>query len=267
MQQTIIIIGALPDDPRRVDLISALKMRASEVDWDWIQAQASSSRPDDKYVRPLLAKKAKNQLEHTTIVKLRMLHGATANQVHKLGCRIVEAPAKVQSIGQLVDWLVSSDANLVPRREWLVCTREAAFLAIMDKHIRDCRWAKDVSGHHFLKADDLLTQAPVQRSGYHNVGSAAKELLPKLIATGLLLKKGANQCSTPLEYAINTAYLPLIKQAILDQTFAGFDDDRFSSVIQYLRGDYSPKTINAFDGFVGAQTLEQCRKQHSDAHA
>ena len=263
MRQTTIIIGALPNDPRRDDLISSLKLRASEVDWDWIQAQEISSRPDDKYVRALQAKKSRNLLDNTTIVKLRMLHGSTANQVHKLGCRIVEAPDKVDSIDQLVNWLVSSDANLVPRREWLVCTREAALLAIMDKLIRDCRWAKDVSGHHFLKAGDLLNQSPVQRSGFQSVGIAARDLLPKLLATGLLLKKGANQGNTPLEYAINTAYLPLIKQAILDQSFLGFDAEHFSSVIQYLRGDKGQRAINAFDGFVGAQTMEQCRKAHS----
>jgi len=62
MRQTIVIIGALPNDPRREDLLSILKIAASEVEWYWIHAHASSCRPEIKYVRQLQAKAARNLL-------------------------------------------------------------------------------------------------------------------------------------------------------------------------------------------------------------
>jgi len=45
--QTIIIIGALPNDPRRDELLARLKADTANVDWNWIQALEASCRPDE----------------------------------------------------------------------------------------------------------------------------------------------------------------------------------------------------------------------------
>ncbi len=262
MRQAIVIIGALPNDPKREELLSKLEAAASQIAWDWIQAPASTSRPDDKYVRPLIAKGVRKQLTNTTVVKLPMLHGATKNQVHKLGCSVVEAPATSQTLGQLIDWLLSPDANLFPRQEWMVGTREAAFLAIISKLIRGCRWAKDVSGHSFLKKNDLVNQSPVQRSGFEEVRVSAIEQIPMLIANGILLRKGAEQGSTPLEYAINTKHLQSLKQMMTSRSLVSLSEPAFKKTIDYINLDKSPTSINALDGIVNQQTLEQCIVQH-----
>jgi hypothetical protein len=259
--QTIILIGALPNDPRRDDLLARLMAATANVDWNWIQALEASSRPDEKYVRQLQAKEQRGELSETTIVKLPMLHGATRNQVHKLSCGIVEAPKSVVTIDQLVDWLHSTDANLIPRREWMVGTREAAFLAIISKMIRGCRWAKDVSGHRFLKHNDLLNQSPVQRRGYEAVRNSALDLLPKLIANRVILQKGANQGKTPLEYAINTNVLDVLKSMFLQRSFTVLTGDSFRVVLDYINTDTSEKKINANDGIITGQTIEQCQQQ------
>ncbi len=259
--QTIIIIGALPSDPRREDLLAKLTAATASVDWNWIHALETSSRPDDKYVRKLLAKEQRGELSETTIVKLPMLHGATRNQVHRLSCGIVEAPKTVLTVDQLVDWLHSTDANLIPRREWMVGAREAAFLAIISKLIRGCRWAKDVSGHRFLKHNDLLNQSPVQRSGFEAVRNSALDLLPKLIASRVILQKGANQGKTPLEYAINTYVLDILKSMILQRSLTLLTGDTFRVVLDYINADTSEKVINANDGIINGQTIEQCHQQ------
>ena len=101
--QTIIIIGALATDPRREDLLAKLAAATSDVDWNWIQALENSSRPEEKFLRQLLAKDQRNELKETTIVKLPMLHGATKSQVHKLACGIVEALKTVVTVDELVD--------------------------------------------------------------------------------------------------------------------------------------------------------------------
>ncbi|XZE17507.1 hypothetical protein SH449x_002781 [Pirellulaceae bacterium SH449] len=259
--QTIIIIGALPNDPRRDELLARLKAATANVDWNWIQALEASSRPDEKFVRQLQAKDQRGELSVTTIVKLPMLHGVTRNQVHKLSCGIVEAPRGIETIDQLVDWLHSTDANLIPRQEWMLGTREAAFLAIISKMIRGCRWAKDVSGHSFLKHSDLMNQSPVQRRGYEAVRNSALDLLPKLIASRVILQKGANQGKTPLEYAINTSVLDVLKSMILQRSFTVLTGDSFSVVLDYINADTSDKVINASDGIINGQTIEQCHQQ------
>jgi len=262
MRQAIVIIGALPNDPKREELLSRLEAEALQIEWDWIQALASTSRPDGKYVIPLISKGVRNQIANTTVVKLPMLHGATKNQVHKLGCSVVEAPATSQTLGQLIDWLLSPDANLFPRQEWMVGTREAAFLAIISKLIRGYRWAKDVSGHSFLKKNDLVNQSPVQRSGFEEVRVSAIEQIPMLIANGILLRKGAEQGNTPLEYAINTKYLQSFKQMMISRSLESLSEPAFKKIIDYINLDKGPTSINALDGIVNQQTMEQCSVQH-----
>ena len=264
MSKSIIIVGALPNDPSRKCLLDALAEKKLNVQWDWIWANAVSSRPEMKYLRPLLAKKDRQQLGNTIIVKLQMLDGATRYTFHQLGCDIVEADTKVQSTDDLITWLLSPEANLIPRLEWLVTVREAGFLAIVSKLIRGCRWSKDVSGHAFLKANDLMNQAPVQRSGFEPIKLAARELITKLIACDVILEKGAEQGNTPLEYAINTKFLAKIKKALLNESFSGLNNDSFATIITFLKADKSKRDINALDGIVNAQTLQQCRTPHHD---
>jgi len=192
MRQTIVIIGALPDDPSRTELLAKLNTEAPSVNWEWIQAKSSTCRPPDKYLRPVVALISRNQVTNTIIVKLPMLHGATQHLLHRhSGCRLVNAPETHQTLDLLVQWIVHPDSNLIPPREWLVSVPEAAFLAIMSKLIRNCRWANDCSGHSFLKKNDLINQSPVLRSGYESVRISAVEQLNLLITDGILLKKGA----------------------------------------------------------------------------
>jgi hypothetical protein len=193
-----------------------------------------------------------------------MLHGKTHDQLRKISCcRLVLAPKTHQTIDQLIQWLVCPDSNLIPPQEWLVSVREAAFLAIISKLIRGRRWANDCSGHSFLKKNDLINQSPVQRSGYEAVRISAVEQLNLLITEGILLKKGAEQGKTPLEFAINSIHLKQLKQLMTNRSFISLTDQAFQKILNFIRHDQTPKNINALDGIVTAQTIEQCQKQNN----
>lgn len=109
----IVIIGSLPGDPNRNDLLSALKQTFPDIIWEWIQAPASTLRPEQKYVRQLQAEADRRQLANTIIVKLRMLRNEIAVQVRALGCRVVEAP-NLLTVEELIEWIVSSESKLNP---------------------------------------------------------------------------------------------------------------------------------------------------------
>ena len=114
--RSIVIIGALRDDPNREELLSLLSQSPNGTQWDWIQAPANTLRPKSKYIRHLQKRADQKKLTNTTIVKLKMLRSEIAGQIKSLGCRVVEAPIFF-SVDELVEWIVLFESKLIFEEE------------------------------------------------------------------------------------------------------------------------------------------------------
>ncbi|HEY7424701.1 MAG TPA: hypothetical protein VH682_10775 [Gemmataceae bacterium] len=168
-------------------------------------------------LRKWLSAKSKNDptLQDLHVVKLVDLHGRAASELFRTWNEPKLVPDYIVTADDLVRWLLSPEAGLIPPSTWLVGPTGAALVAILSKLLKNKRWAGSVAGHDFLKESDLLTQAPVDRPGHANVAIEAKKMLDSL-ASGLLFTKGGSK--TPKEWAINTQYLPQIKRAFTQRS-------------------------------------------------
>lgn len=266
MPQEIVIIGALPADPPRKELIDKLIAREPHISWRWVQAPAESSLPPSNQRQKLL-----NQLRNPgdkkfTVVMLPSLDGRVQNEIYRVTRSVVHVHSDPQTIDNLVSWVFSPDANLVPRSEWFVNAEEAAFLAVLSKLIRKKYWNKDQHGHEWLNEKKLMNQTPVNDPDRGKIRIAAKKLLPKLEALQILLTKGSEGGGgTAKEWSLNTAFLPEIKQAI---TLASFDpllditgiQDFIFSIIE----SSDIRDINALDKIINSTTLQNCRESDGE---
>jgi hypothetical protein len=222
MKQSIFIIGGLKDDPDRELLLRDLRQRTGEeVEWEWYQALESEHY---RLPRRLLFRliggfgQAKDSGTQTPkVVKLHLLHQQTQNSVYKTDPNPVLVPKDVDSTAKLIEWLLSAEANLVPRLEWWGNAQEAAIVAILAKLVRHKRWNKDTQGHAWTKEEKLLGQAPVKSPKRPQLEALARKLLPDLKGK-LLLCKGGTGGGTPKEWSILLPVLPMVKQAILSQS-------------------------------------------------
>lgn len=219
LAHTIIIVGGLNDATDRDELLSRLRNRAPEVKWDWLKPVTSAFNLPDKPFRRLLTQLGNKGIPQPIVVKLYRLHGREANQLFKSCADPVQAPDQIDTGDSLFEWLVSRDANLIPRLEWAVNRTEAALLAILAKLIRNKSWNKDGHGHQWTKEEDLLGQAPVCRSDFPEISEVAAAMIHDLNGS-LLLCKGGKQGKTPKGWSIQLAALPAVKRCIAEQSFA-----------------------------------------------
>jgi hypothetical protein len=226
MSRKIIIIGGLDEKSDRKNVIEQLTERTANdnIQWQWVYAdEASNFEPPAKYLGSVFEalRSARRQINQSstdasvTVIKLFRLHGRTQSKLYEIWPDPVSAPP-VANANELIDWIFSAEANIVPREDWLVTCREAALLALFSKLIRNKSWNKNIHGHHWTKEADLLGQAPVSRSDYPEIGAEACKLTEKLRGT-LLLTKGSNQGNTPKEWSINLAHLTAVKKCLLDK--------------------------------------------------
>ncbi len=265
MRKLIYIVGALEGDPKWSDLISALNDRNNSVDWEWLRAETTNCRPPESFTLKALGRLRRHSEKDTTIVKLLLLDGKTANQFFSLKLPLVNAPKHIRSKETLIDWLFSNDANLFPRKLWMLGDSEAAFIAILSKLLRGKYWNKDVQGHEWLKESDLINQSPVKRSGFDRVRKEAIDMIPRLLSLGILLTKGASQGNTPKEYSINTEFLPPIKRSINQLSLTPLCQVvKLTSFVDSLIRHKSDKAINVLDGILSEQAIAQCKEEERD---
>lgn len=223
MTRRIVIVGGVLGDPVRGELLNQLKNRCSDIDWDWIQSTADEAyRPPQKYLSRLQTdldrdRKQNPKSPQLTVVKSPNLHGQSANLLHRY-CDPVLLPSNLSNVDDIVDWLLSADAKLIPLSEWYGNCREAALAAILSKLVKNRSWNKDTQGHRWTKEEDLLGQAPVLRRQFQPIHIEAGRMLGQLEGK-LLISKGGTP-GTPKEWCIHLKWLPLVKKIILDQSFS-----------------------------------------------
>lgn len=219
MARTIVIVGGLNDATDRDELLGLLQNRAPGVNWDWVKPVTSAFNLPPRPFRRLLAQLQNKGTPQPIVVKLYGLHGREANQLYCACPDPVLPPAGFDTGEALCEWLLSRDANLVPRLEWNVNRTEAALLAILAKLIRNKSWNQDGHGHQWTKEEDLLGQAPVHRSDFPEISETAAAMIHRLKGS-LLLCKGGKQGKTPRGWSIRLTALPSVKRCIVEQSFA-----------------------------------------------
>jgi hypothetical protein len=194
----ITLIGGLDDRPRRDDLISALNQLSDELEWDYVEAVSEDlfvpkkSRFNPLIERLIVAKKTEQVQQ---VLKLYQLHARSQSRLYAVCPDPILVPKNINTSAALIAWVQTPEANLIPKREWLVNLKEAALIAILCKLIRKKSWNKDTKGHHWTLEEHLLQESPVLRPDYQQIHNTAVRLLPSL-RDKLLLSKGANQGNT-----------------------------------------------------------------------
>ena len=221
MAQAIVIVGGLGDDVDRRALLESLRQKTGAgIEWDWLQAsECDGYNVPTKPFNRLLAKLThrRDTAKWLRVVKLFRLHGRVVARLHTACADPVLVPKHIDSGPELVEWLLSAHANLVPRREWRANAEEAALVAILAKLIKNKSWNKDSQGHEWTKEADLLGQAPVSRPNCPEVRAEAAKMLSSLKGK-LLLCKGGKQGKTPREWSIRLSVLTYVKRSMIDQS-------------------------------------------------
>ena len=172
-----------------------------------------------------------------TIVLLHSFHGECKNQIFRITEDAIRVPQTVSTGEELINWLLSPTAGIVPATEWLAGTRVTAMFCIFDKLIRNKSWNKDMHGHKWTKEQDLLGQAQVDVPHRPRVRAEADSMLERMRQT-LLLTKGAEQGTTRKEWSINILFRPEIMDAILKRSLAPLrKHDCLKPLLHYLDGD------------------------------
>lgn len=220
MARRITIIGGLPSDPDRERLLIQLRDRSGDdVEWDWIKADPPQYDVPKKPLIRLLGRfrNPRPGVAPTTVVKLDYLNGKVANLIHQAVSDPKLAPPSIEGVEDLIEWLFSPEANLIPRTEWFGNLVEAALAAVLGKLIRNKSWNKDTQGHAWTEQADLLGQSPVCRPGFDAIRGEAAALLD--VGT-LFLSKGGQEGKTPKEWCINLAHVPLVKRMMIARSLA-----------------------------------------------
>jgi len=152
------------------------------------------------------------------VVKLNHLHGRDQGTLYSAVPDPALAPPDVQCTEELVEWLLSAEAKLIPPTEWYGRLSEAALAALLSKLIKKKSWNKDTQGHAWTQEAWLLADAPVDRPGFEAVRAEAETLL-NMADGALFLSKGGNQGKTPKEWCIKVDHLPLVKRMMLARSF------------------------------------------------
>lgn len=222
MPLSITIVGGLPGDPSRKDVLERLAMRDANVVWNWVRSEGASHYDlSQKDLRRLLqelqtinARTAEERTQYK-LVKLYRLHQRTQNQIYKNYSNPALAP-DADSVDDFLEWLFSDAANLIPTNQWYGNLFEAALIALLSKLVRNKSWDKDTQGHAWTAEIDLLTQAPVSRPDFQEIAVKAKDLLGHL-SDKLLLPKGGTK-GTKKEWCIRSDHVGAVKKAIITRS-------------------------------------------------
>lgn len=261
----IVIVGALAGDPAKRDLIQKLIDKDQSIRWDWVRVLEATALPNRSDIDRLVNRLRNPREKKITVVKLKILDGKTANRLFSTTASIVLPPVAAKSVDDVVSWIFSAEANLVPRIEWFVNYEEAALLALLSKLIRRKYWNKDQSGHKWLKETKLLNQTPVKDPDRGQIRIKALEILPRLYSAGVLLTKGSSGGATPKEWSINTRFLPAIKTTVISAKFDALAElNEIADLIFSIVDSSDDRTINAFDKIINSSVLDNCRDDRDD---
>lgn len=229
MALRITIIGGLPDNPDRNDLLDQLRARTREedveIEWEWIKAEPPHWNVPPKLLGKMLGafRNPRPEVDLPVVVKLSRLHGRDENAVYRAVKDPKLAPQELQGVHDLIEWLFSPETRLIPRTEWCGCLSETALAALLSKLIKNKSWNNDQRGHAWTNEADLLGQSPVQRSGFGEVRTEAADLL-RMGDSKLFLSKGGKQGKTPKEWCIKLEHVPLVKQMVIARSFKKLND-------------------------------------------
>lgn len=239
MAQAIVIIGGLGDDADRNAMLDELQRKSGpEIEWDWVKAaECDGYNIPNNQLRRLWARfsNPSSLSERPRVVSLFRLHGRVLHGLYKVCRDPTHAPKHIDCQCDLVEWLFSAEANLIPQHEWYANCEEAALVAILSKLIKNKSWNKDPRGHEWTKEEDLLGQAPVFRPEFPEVAKEAAKMLLAL-RNVLLLCKGGSQGKTPREWSIRFSSLPIVKQMIIEESVPRLSDvPQFASIVARIR--------------------------------
>jgi hypothetical protein len=224
--QRIVIIGGISSQIEREELLRRLAEASGDaVQWDWIKPNTPSFNLPKNPLNRLLSefRNPKSGSTPPTVVKLSLLHGRDQNTIYQTVGDPVEPPSSISTADELITWILSDEANLVPKTEWHGNVCEAALAAILCKLIGNKSWNKDTQGHAWTRESNLMGQSPVCRPKFGKIQSEARHVLAQGNGS-LFLTKGGSQGQTKKEWSINTRFLPLVKQMMLDQSFTAMQD-------------------------------------------
>lgn len=272
MAKTIILVGGILPEVDHAKVLRELNTRTQEheISWEWVHCDQSThfEPPKNPFGRALeIARQAKKKKaadgdsqNELIVVKLFHLSGRSQARLYAAYPDPVLVPQHIDDGQAAIDWLLSGEANLVPRHEWFATREEAAIVAILAKLIRNKSWNKDAQGHNWTKEDDLLGQSPVLRSDFQDVAVEARRMLQRLDGI-LLLKKGSGQGRTPREWSINLLRLAQVKQSILEATLAPLGS--IPRLKQLIAGAANGERVYRLDEAVVTERVRQvCRDQH-----
>jgi hypothetical protein len=232
----VVVVGDLPSRPNRTELLEKLTAEHAEIQWEWLQAEGDHYNLPHKLFQRLLhdLRSRKDGKPVVIVVKLAGLHGKDENTLYRAYADPKLPPKEIDSADELIEWLLSADAQIVPQLSWVLPVREAGLLAVLAKLIKNKSWNKDTQGHAWTKHDDLVGQSPVNRPEFPQTYSEAMACIERATGT-LLLTKGGNQGKTPKEWCIHTGCLPAVKRAIIERSFDPLRaESKLSSLMEFV---------------------------------
>lgn len=280
MGRQLIIIGGLEGDSTPDRLISLIPSTTGEsVIWVRAVAPAYNIVKEDEHQYKRLLHQLREQhartkrypgQEHTPtglpdkgiqkdyvlIVKLHLLNNRVQNEIFRVCPQAIQAPKYIKTVDGLVQWVLSPQANIYPRREWCGNLSEYALVCVLEKLVSNKSWNKDQHGHAWTKEADLLSQAPVSTSSHPEVRSEAQRLLHMADGT-LFLTKGGSQ--TPKEWCISTVYCVAVKKAITDLSFEPLKECP-NLVALFNRMDKDPRNTYSLHEVISERVKHICNQ-------
>jgi len=256
----VVVVGDLVSRPNRVDLIEKLTARHAEIEWRWLQAGGDHYNLPHKLFQKLLheLRSRRDGKPVIIIVKLASLNGKDAHTLYGAYPDPILPPKEITNADDLVEWLVSAEAQIVPQLSWVLPVREAALLAVLAKLIRNKSWNKDCHGHAWTQHDDLVGQAPVSRSDFPQVYGEALTCIDRASGT-LLLTKGGSQGKTKKEWSISTAFLPSVKRAFVERSLAPLRAEPDLSALMDFMNRGPDELIHVDKTIVSEKVIGHCR--------
>ncbi len=261
----VVVVGDLPSRPNRADLLAALTTQHAEIQWEWIQAEGDQySLPHKPFARLLHELRSRKDGKPVIIVvKLAGLHGKDENTLYRAYAGPKLPPKEIDSADELVEWLLSAEAQIVPQLSWVLPVREAGLLAVLAKLIKNKSWNKDTQGHAWTKHDDLVGQSPVKRPEFPQIYCEAMACIERATGT-LLLTKGGNQGKTPKEWCIHTGFLPAVKRVIIERSFAPLRAEANLSALMDFVDRGPDELIHADKTMVSEKVVNHCRDRPTE---
>jgi hypothetical protein len=260
----ITLIGGLDDCPRRDELIAALNQLGGDLEWDYVDAERGEQFiPKKSRLNSLLERliaAAKTEELHR-VAKLYQLHAGVQARLYRVCPDPILVPMEITNSEDLLAWVQSPEANLIPQREWFVNLKEAALIAILCKLIRKKSWNKDTKGHQWTLEEHLLHESPVLRPNFQPIHNEAVRLLSSL-RNDLLLSKGANQGNTPKEWCIRIELLSAVMRSMLARNLIPLQDVvGIRPLMRQICAD-ADRRYRIDESVLSEKILDTCRMHH-----